>query len=38
MASGADGLIIKDRHLLRLRDRLGLPIFEPEALLRLGLI
>jgi len=37
MQAAADGLITKDRHLLRLADRLGLPVMEPKALLRLGL-
>ena len=37
MQSGADGLITKDKHLLRLAEILSLPVMEPKALLRLGL-
>ena len=38
MASGADALISKDRHLLRLREALGLPVFEPKMLVNLDLV
>lgn len=38
MASGADALISKDKHLLRLRKSLGLPVFEPKLLTNLGLV
>lgn len=38
MASGADALISKDRHLLRLHASLGLPVFEPKVLIQRGLI
>ncbi|WP_293912190.1 putative toxin-antitoxin system toxin component, PIN family [Deinococcus sp.] len=36
VASGADALISKDRHLLKLREALGLMVLEPRELLRHG--
>jgi uncharacterized protein len=38
VATNADGIVSKDKHLLRLRDRLRLPIFEPKELIQMGLI
>lgn len=38
MASEADALVTKDKHLLRLHDKLGLPVHEPRDLVRLGMI
>ena len=37
MASGADAIISRDKHLLRLRDSLNLPIFDVVESKRLGL-
>ncbi|GMA16454.1 putative toxin-antitoxin system toxin component, PIN family [Deinococcus metallilatus] len=38
VASGANGIVTKDKHLLRLRNRLNIPVFEPKELVRLGVI
>ena len=38
IASQADGVVSKDKHLLQLNGLLGLPIFEPKALIRRGVI
>lgn len=38
MASRADGVVSKDRHLLRLKSTLNLPVYTPRDLVRLGII
>lgn len=37
-AARPDAVVTRDKHLLRLRDLLGLPVFEPKDLVRLGII
>lgn len=38
MTSDADGIVSKDKHLLRLSNKLGIPVFEPRELVKLGII
>ena len=38
MTAGPDAIVTKDKHLLRLRDELGLPVYEPRELVRLGIV
>ncbi|AIZ46558.1 toxin-antitoxin system toxin component, PIN family protein [Deinococcus radiopugnans] len=38
MTSGADAIVSKDGHLRRLKARLGIPVYEPRDLVRLGII
>lgn len=38
MASEAEALVTKDKHLLRLHDKLGLPVYEPKELVALGIL
>ncbi|WP_102126041.1 putative toxin-antitoxin system toxin component, PIN family [Deinococcus planocerae] len=38
MTSEAEALVTKDKHLLRMHDKLGLPVYEPKELVRLGVI
>ena len=38
VTANADGLITKDRHLLRLQNKLGLPVYEPKALIQFGVL
>lgn len=38
VAARPDAVVTKDRHLLRLRDSLTIPVFEPKELVRLGVI
>lgn len=38
VAANAEGIVTKDKHLLRLRAALHLPVFEPKDLVRLGVI
>ncbi len=37
-ATDADGLVTKDKHLLRLHGQLGLPVYEPRELVRLSIL
>lgn len=38
VASDADGIVSKDKHLHAVKRRIGLPIYEPKDLARLGII
>lgn len=38
MTSGADAIVSEDDHLLRVRARLGILVYEPRDLVRLGIV
>ncbi|KQR15463.1 toxin-antitoxin system toxin component, PIN family protein [Deinococcus sp. Leaf326] len=38
ITSGADAIVSKDAHLLRVKNKLGVPVYEPKELVRLGII
>ncbi|SMB81273.1 putative toxin-antitoxin system toxin component, PIN family [Deinococcus hopiensis] len=38
MTSGADAIVSKDAHLLQVNRKLGVPVYEPKELVRLGII
>ncbi|GGR71749.1 hypothetical protein GCM10008959_36740 [Deinococcus seoulensis] len=38
MTSEADAIVSKDAHLRQMRTKLGVPVYEPMELIRLGLL
>lgn len=38
VTAGADAIVSKDAHLLGMKRKLGVPVYEPKELIRLGII
>ncbi len=38
MSAGPDAIVSRDKHLLRLRNKLSLPVYEPRELMRWGIV